>query len=269
MFTIVLVTSDNCYSVWEHFELPFPTLMCLYFNIVFFTVLVIAYTCGEQWWVMVSSMWLSISTNKAFAVAHSPLFSNEGGAVTMHVIPLEICNRRFLPKRCLFTVPWVIIVNRLRISSHLFSLLESLLCQQVMHLNKKGLSTSSPFNDFTLDNSTYGASVPLHPLMSATAWGRVSPWDLWVVMANAGTNCYVNHDNNNWHFHAKISLGVLLVQDRDSAHIGDMQKSEQSNYTELTVAKEFGLQLPTAKALAELCEWQVSKGQYLSTTKGR
>ena len=36
--------------------------------------------------------------------------------------------------------------------------------------------------------------------------------------------CYVNHDSNNWHFHANLSLEVLLVWDRDSAHIGDVPK---------------------------------------------
>ena len=36
--------------------------------------------------------------------------------------------------------------------------------------------------------------------------------------------CYVNHDSNNWHFHANLSLEVLLVWDRHSACIGDMWK---------------------------------------------
>ena len=37
--------------------------------------------------------------------------------------------------------------------------------------------------------------------------------------------CYINHDGNNWHFRVNLSLGVLLVWDRDSACIGDVQKS--------------------------------------------
>ena len=52
--------------------------------------------------------------------------------------------------------------------------------------------------------------------------------------------CYVNCDDNNWRFHANLSLGVLPVRDGDSAHIGNMQKHKQSNYTKLTVAKGSG-----------------------------
>ena len=35
-------------------------------------------------------------------------------------------------------------------------------------------------------------------------------------------NC--NNDDNNWHFHANLSLEVLPVQDGDSACIGNVQK---------------------------------------------
>ena len=38
-------------------------------------------------------------------------------------------------------------------------------------------------------------------------------------------SCYVNHDGNNWHFCANLSLGVLPVWNRDLAHIGNVQKS--------------------------------------------
>ena len=36
--------------------------------------------------------------------------------------------------------------------------------------------------------------------------------------------CYINHDSNNWYFHANLSLGVLPVQDGDLAYIGNVQK---------------------------------------------
>ena len=64
---------------------------------------------------------------------------------------------------------------------------------------------------------------------------------LWIYMMWCGDGiCYVNCDGNNWHFYANLSLGVLLVQDGDSAHIGNMRKPEQSNYTKLTVTKSMG-----------------------------
>ena len=37
-------------------------------------------------------------------------------------------------------------------------------------------------------------------------------------------HCYIDCDGNNWHFHANLSSGVLLVWDGDSAYIGNVWK---------------------------------------------
>ena len=60
------------------------------------------------------------------------------------------------------------------------------------------------------------------------------------LFTTIGSRQLPHHDGNNWHFHANLSLGVLPVWDRDLAHIGDMWKPKQSNYTKLTVAKGSG-----------------------------
>ena len=73
-------------------------------------------------------------------------------------------------------------------------------------------------------------------------------------------NCYINCDGNNWHFHANLSSGILLVQDGDLVHIGNMQKP---NSLATPSWLGTGLQLPTTKALAELCKQWMSKCQHL------
>ena len=97
------------------------------------------------------------------------------------------------------------------------------------------------------------------PTISRVGLHRRCEGMFWVL----GCSCYVNCDSNNWHFCANLFSGVLLVQDGDLAHRGNVQKPSSP-----ATPSGMGLQLPTAKALAESCEWQASRCWHLSTLEG-
>ena len=80
----------------------------------------------------------------------------------------------------------------------------------------------------TVNNTLLKLSQPppssSHRSISAMVFPQASHLHHLLNLSLTRKMCYVNHDGNNWHFCANLSLEVFPVQDGDSAHIDDMQK---------------------------------------------